>query len=89
MQNKASAVPATSCLEMIWPGHLNAFPADLLSNSSFSTLIDNAKVHTSPVWDAVVAELSLLWCHWPQPRSSLLEPSSALQTLKTVFKPDT
>lgn len=56
MQNKASALPATSCLEMIWPGHLNAFPSDLLSNSSFSTLIDNAKVHTSPVLDAVVAE---------------------------------
>lgn len=56
MQNKASAVPATSCLEMIWPGHLNAFPSDLLSNSSFSTLTDNAKVHTSPVQNAMVAE---------------------------------
>lgn len=53
MQNKASTLPASSCLEMTWASHLNAFPSDL---PSFSILIDNAKVCTNPVWDAMVAK---------------------------------
>jgi hypothetical protein len=54
MQNKAPAVLAGSCLEMAWSSHLNVFPSDLLS--SFSILIDNAKVCTSPVWDVVATK---------------------------------
>lgn len=91
MQNKASTVPAGSCLGMIWPSHLNSFASDLLSKPGFSILTDNAKVCTCPVWDAMVAKYLCPDVIDPQPRHApfLLEPPSALKTLKAVLKPGT
>lgn len=79
----ASAVLVSSCLEMIWSSHLNAFLSDLLSSPSFSISIDNAKVCTSPVWDVVATKYLC-----PGVTESSQDPlfpqrSSAIKTLKT------
>lgn len=78
MQNKACAVFASSRSEVIWSSHLNVFPSDLLSSRSFSILIDNAKVCTSPV-----CQVALSCVIESRQDPPFRQPSSALKTLKT------
>lgn len=83
MQNKASAVLTSSCLEMIWSSHLNVFPLDLLrSPASFSILIDNAKVCPRPVWDVVATKYLCPGVIESNQDPPFPQPSSALKTLK-------